>query len=288
MVKKPKSIGEIQIWSPRCRERFLPLRITVGRLLRDHHLMEAGICDLYPGYRLRRKDPVFHLLIFTSGGRGKLLTPFHTQSLVPGQMMIAPAHVPFGYQPDGRRWQFLWYHLADDDEWRDLRNSEVTVRPTLLTPWLQRVTEGYLRESVRKARSSQRAAWLYGELITVYLDQELKTQANPVARNLEDRFYELWGKVNAELKRNWSVAQLAAETHMSVAHFHRMCLKYSGVKPMQMVTRLRMQRAQELLTMHPYPVRVIAEIVGYQNEFAFSTAFKRFAGVSPREFRKQR
>jgi YesN/AraC family two-component response regulator len=54
------------------------------------------------------------------------------------------------------------------------------------------------------------------------------------------------------------------------------------------VTRLRMERAQELLILHGVPQSVIGELVGYRNECAFLGAFKRFSGVTPGESRKRR
>jgi two-component system response regulator YesN len=57
---------------------------------------------------------------------------------------------------------------------------------------------------------------------------------------------------------------------------------------MKMVTRLRMERAQELLIMHDVPISVISDLVGYRNQFAFAMAFKKFSGVTPGQFRNRR
>ena len=75
---------------------------------------------------------------------------------------------------------------------------------------------------------------------------------------------------------------------MSASHFHRLVRETQSVSPMKMVTRLRMERAQELLIMHDVPIDVISEQVGYHNPYAFAVAFKRFSGVTPGEFRKRR
>jgi AraC-like DNA-binding protein len=94
--------------------------------------------------------------------------------------------------------------------------------------------------------------------------------------------------VNADLARDWNVEVLAEAAGVSCPHLHHIVRERFGVSPMKLVTRLRMERAQEWLIIYDAPQRVIGEMVGYQNEFAFLVAFKRFSGVTPKEFRKWR
>ena len=54
------------------------------------------------------------------------------------------------------------------------------------------------------------------------------------------------------------------------------------------MARLRMARARALLISTNLPVYQTAALVGYENPFAFSTAFKRHTGQTPREFRTGR
>ena len=59
-----------------------------------------------------------------------------------------------------------------------------------------------------------------------------------------------------------------------------------GMSPHQYLTLVRMQRAAHLLITTADPLMTIAEVVGYQSEAAFSTAFKRHFGVRPGEHRQ--
>jgi len=56
---------------------------------------------------------------------------------------------------------------------------------------------------------------------------------------------------------------------------------------MKIVSQLRMERAVELMHGFNYSIMQISELVGYENYFAFSTAFKRHHGVAPRDYRKK-
>jgi AraC family transcriptional regulator, regulatory protein of adaptative response / methylphosphotriester-DNA alkyltransferase methyltransferase len=54
------------------------------------------------------------------------------------------------------------------------------------------------------------------------------------------------------------------------------------------LTRVRMDRAAELLLATPRPVREVAAAVGYRQPAQFAKAFRRRHGLPPAEFRAQR
>lgn len=54
------------------------------------------------------------------------------------------------------------------------------------------------------------------------------------------------------------------------------------------LTRLRMQRAADLLSQTKTPVRDIARHVGYRQSAQFAKAFRRFGGVTPLQWRAGR
>ena len=56
------------------------------------------------------------------------------------------------------------------------------------------------------------------------------------------------------------------------------------MSPMNKVLSLKMERAEQLLWREHLQIYQVAERVGYNNQFAFSVAFKRQFGMSPREY----
>jgi AraC-like DNA-binding protein len=57
---------------------------------------------------------------------------------------------------------------------------------------------------------------------------------------------------------------------------------------MDYLTRWRMLLAGDRLTQSGEPVSVVAQALGYESESAFSTAFKRVMGRSPRAYCRER
>jgi helix-turn-helix protein len=61
-----------------------------------------------------------------------------------------------------------------------------------------------------------------------------------------------------------------------------------GAPPMEYLTRWRMLRAGDRLAYSGDSISVIALSLGYEPESAFSTAFKKVMGCSPRQYSRRR
>ena len=72
---------------------------------------------------------------------------------------------------------------------------------------------------------------------------------------------------------------------MSEENLRRISLRHVRRSPMAHLTHMRMLVAADLCCHTPEKVADVAARVGYGNAFAFSTAFKRQMGVSPKAFR---
>jgi AraC-like DNA-binding protein len=85
--------------------------------------------------------------------------------------------------------------------------------------------------------------------------------------------------------QRWTVAALAAAAGVSRAHFAKRFTEVMDRPPLAYLTEWRMCLAEDLLADPDLPVAAVAKAVGYADPFAFSTAFKRLHGMSPRDFR---
>jgi AraC-like DNA-binding protein len=85
----------------------------------------------------------------------------------------------------------------------------------------------------------------------------------------------------------WQVEELAQKASLSRAAFAQRFKELLGDTPVNYVTKVRIQKAMELLVRTEESIERIAETVGYATGFALSKAFKRIAGVSPQHYRLQ-
>ncbi|WP_210290669.1 AraC family transcriptional regulator [Rhizobium sp. BK650] len=85
--------------------------------------------------------------------------------------------------------------------------------------------------------------------------------------------------------RSWHLDELASACAMSRTTFAFHFRTISGAAPLTYLAEWRMHLAQRALREETTPVAVIARSLGYTSESAFSNAFKRMTGSSPRACR---
>lgn len=84
--------------------------------------------------------------------------------------------------------------------------------------------------------------------------------------------------------RHWTLQDLAQCACMSRSSFAKRFKDIVGTAPMEYLTRWRMVMAADRLSTSSESIARIAAAVGYESESAFSTAFKRVMGCSPRRY----
>jgi AraC-like DNA-binding protein len=94
--------------------------------------------------------------------------------------------------------------------------------------------------------------------------------------------------IHADPAHRWTLQTLAERAFMSRSTFAERFKEKVGETPMEYVTRWRMLLAADRLTNSSDPISVIALSLGYESESAFSTAFKRLMGCSPRQYGRGR
>jgi transcriptional regulator GlxA family with amidase domain len=89
------------------------------------------------------------------------------------------------------------------------------------------------------------------------------------------------------LEEELTLADLSQEANLSAWHFLRAFRQAFGETPHAFLTRLRLERAKELLTISSRPVTEICFDVGFTSLGSFSALFRRQVGLSPAQFRRR-
>ncbi|MGU3525618.1 AraC family transcriptional regulator [Enterobacteriaceae bacterium C23F] len=91
--------------------------------------------------------------------------------------------------------------------------------------------------------------------------------------------------MHSEPARDWHLEDLAAACAMSRTTFAEHFRTLAGITPVAYLLKWRMRLAERELTETNAPVSGIALSLGYTSESAFSHAFKRETGMSPKTWR---
>ncbi len=93
--------------------------------------------------------------------------------------------------------------------------------------------------------------------------------------------------INERLTEDLTVFTLAEQFHVARNYFSRLFKKEMGEGCNEYITRLRIEKAKQLLGASRLKTYEIAEKVGYHDTNYFSLAFKKNTGMSPKEFREK-
>jgi len=247
----------------------------------------AFITDTY--VILRNMGYFEHLIIYTLSGEGWLRSAGQDRILKKGEVWISPAGTSQEYGVFGDSWHILWFSLFPNKRWNIIAGVGTEVKVSTLGNRLldivNKIHDALDTEHFNTADEIEE----FCKLILIYLDRELSQKSVlPKEREIKRNFEKLFMMVNLELDKPWNVQSLSdLMPHQYVQdYFVRLCKKYYGRPPMQVVKELRMQRSWELVCNTTLPIYEIAEKIGYTNAYAFSTTFKKYWNISPRDVRR--
>lgn len=93
--------------------------------------------------------------------------------------------------------------------------------------------------------------------------------------------------IHADVRANWTVAELAKVAGMSRSAFSARFSEALGCAPIEYLARWRMAIAKDALARGTKSLEQIADDIGYESASAFSIAFRRHNGCAPGQFARR-
>lgn len=267
--------------------RVVPYLAPEFDLFRRSQVGFAGMMIAAPGYFVERREYTLHELIFTMEGAGAVTSEDCVSDLDSGGLLVLPARTSYRYECGRAPWRFIWFQLSNSGPWRSLSGMPIHTRRSHVAGDLESAFLRLLNESVALEPNASCLTTLLSEQVLLYLERELALSESPQQLGMRQRIDGIWRLVRQNLDKGWTTRRLAELGNMSESTFYRACLRHTGVNPHNMLLKMRMQQAEQLLRNSDYPAKMIAEIVGYSTPFAFSNAFKRYKKMSPKAYRAQ-
>lgn len=284
-----KKIRENSFISEACNERFLHVdaHFRAKSSLTHHDIYKAGMSTIYPRYEMSRPRPCFHLLILTSAGRGRLEAPETEFDVPPGTGLLIPSRNAHRYTVNRSPWCITWFHMKESDRWRFLEGRNISLFECSYLDDVNSVASALHNECRRMSSQSAKVVSSLSDVILAYLLRILSEDHLAGGEAGRERLEKLWMQVGNDLSADWDVDKLSQIASISVSHLFSVVKKWYGRSPMQQVAHLRMNKVEEFLIYTDYPLKVIAEMVGYSTPYALSHAFTRHKGISPGRYRRE-
>jgi AraC family transcriptional regulator len=248
-------------------------------------------------YRLRARR---HLLIASHRGErhdGETFVeglPRSTRREFNRRLTFVPAGAEFaGCQMPRALYRVTYFYIDPVGPLIDPELGQLDLGPRLFfdDPALWTTVEKLTREIERGAQTDR----LYVEALSLVLVSELArhNRENPGVEDQNRGGLAAWQQravdetIETHLAESLSLVDLAGQARLSPRHFARAFKQTFGQPPHQYHLARRIERAKALLGRREMSVTEIAVSLGFADTSAFSTTFRRFAGGTPRDYRRR-
>ncbi len=210
---------------------------------------------------------------------GKMVaTPF------PHAVFKMPGHHHSFHAADRREALFFIYSKAVS---RRLKNldflPEELIQPIVLT--------GSLKQLIRRLSALMAVSETIGsadriDLVCFAILEELLFQRKIKSDDMQSRIRKIASLIRLDAGNEPDIIRIAAENGFSERSFYRQWKKVFPLSPAQYVMEEKMKRAAWLLTRSHLRIGEIAAMLHFCDDNNFSSAFKRYHGMTPRAYRK--
>lgn len=270
------------------------IKYNLNRLVLHIHFVLDKVT--YPGWEGIRNLVNVHSLYWIHEGEGTFLT--NTEHKVQAGMlaylrpglelsMRSEPHAPL-------RMTMVLFDCAEleyDAVWKDVTPIEKLNLPFLSRYGLPQVEElSLLFREIRKD-------WFPGVAAGAAVSQaklqillhKLHQIEQPDWSLAESGAFAAFEQIKKHLENGYTenqrIERLAEEYKISASYLRKLFIKYTGMGPKEYHNHLRNQQACRYLIFTDYPIKEIAKLCGYYEEYHFSKMFKQLNGVSPSVYR---
>ncbi|QBG47312.1 AraC family transcriptional regulator [Verrucomicrobia bacterium S94] len=240
-----------------------------------------------PSYRIERNSFRFFSIEFVSSGRGSLTINNQTYPLRPGAI--------YCYGPRTK-------HIIETDAENPMLKHFIDFTGSSLAALLKRT--GFAKGEPLFVSRPFRIRNIFENLITTgntesrnrnelcaLLLRQLILTADDNSMDADAAFSPAWQtymRCRQYIERNYldlpNIGKTAEACFIDQAYLSRLFKRFAEESPLQLLTRLKMSKAADLLSSGDFLIKQVGEQVGFPDPYHFSRVFKRVYGIPPETF----
>ncbi|TFH06406.1 MAG: AraC family transcriptional regulator [Spirochaetales bacterium] len=235
-----------------------------------------------------------YLLHYITSGSGWVKSGRERKTLGKGEAFLYPPDTFVSYQADhARPWHYIWIGFSGAAA-RELVSPLGMPGPRpVMTRFVDGRAETLFRDliDVMKREAPTRISAAAGLLHLILAEMADSAGGHGVSHtqvrlNTAEMMMRARAFIDQNYVREISVADVVRHIGLDRSYLSR-CFHHScGCTVREYLTRLRMERAMELVNGTSLPVSAVGASVGYRNYSTFERCFRRTFGCSPRETRQ--
>jgi AraC-like DNA-binding protein len=276
---------------------FISTQVSAGEyyylnLTPEKEQTETVVCggreQCAPNYRMERSGFKFYSIEFVSTGKGTLTLRGKTSPLRPGALFFYGPGIPHKITtaPDAPLLKYF-VDFTGSALSSLIKKTELAHTPLYAANILRirSLFENLLQTGNTESR--------HRNTLCVLLLKQLILTIDETALPHQEAFSPAWQtyvRCRQHVEQNFQnlsyVGQIATECHLDQAYLCRLFHRYANETPLQLLIRLKMARAADLLSGGQLLIKQVADLCGYPDPYHFSRVFKRVYGIPPETFIK--
>ena len=217
-------------------------------------------------------------------GKGKMIFRRDQKTFDAGALPAVPPGTEVLFQITGEPFHAYRFLIQDSGSLRDLFSQDIS-EPEVLHPGEPEVLKQCFERTFQLLKQQQERTPLMVSAEAFIFLSEIKRQCT--LRDIPESFEQVCIEVSHFPTRHYTLEKLAAACRMSVRSFQRRFAREHHCSPQTYIMVCRLTLARRILRSSMLPVQDIARRCRFNSTAQFSKSFRKYVGMSPREYRKQ-
>lgn len=250
----------------------------------------SGIGRTSPEFHVKRDNGLSsHQFLFTVKGRGILIVNDKRYILEKNSLLYLPPGLPHEYYPEKGEWSTCWMVFRGELLAGIMKNmgfeDEMIAHDADLTAFEKLFNRLYGLAADNLHSSKKCSLLIYDAVLLAGDILNGKNSADNTGNMIVDKAVEY---INDHYCSDISLNELSDLSGVSPQYFGRLFRERLNMRPMEYIARIKVSKAKIMLLDSDISVTEISEKLGYTSPTYFGIVFRKYEGISPTEFRKNR
>ncbi len=228
----------------------------------------------------------FYLIHLVTSGKGRFYICDKEYVVEEGELFLIPPDICTTYTADNDApWSYIWIGLSGMNIPSYISSAELSKKAPVVkySKSLLKAAEDIIEAVIEHGFDSIRVVGY----VYFFIDELLKCgNSKDVYKTNSQIYVENAVKyINDNIYMPVSVEELAGYIGIDRSYLSRIFKGLLGETPQQYILNMKIEKAKEFLISTNYPIKYIANSVGYRDPFVFSHLFKMRTGLSPKDWR---
>lgn len=258
---------------------------------KDFHLCFCGYSQCEPMHSYGPAVRPNYIIHYVLDGKGYYLVGEKRYDVSKGQGFLIEPEVSTFYQADEKEpWTYLWVGFGGTQAKHFLQDIGLHSGQLIFQgnygEELKQIVFNMLKHTDSTSSNLYYLQGMLYEFFSVLAKDTVIERASEISK---ENIYieEAISYIRNYYANGISVEDIAVHLNLNRSYLYTLFKKNLNMTPKEFLTRFRISRAKEQLTLTDFSVENIAKSCGYRDTLVFSKAFKALVGLTPTAYRKE-